>query len=291
MKLVMVHGRAQQAKDPVALEEEWRDALAYGLARGNAALAPETEYAFPYYGDKLVELISDLADPLEPGVIARGAAPDERAPELRGQIMLELAEGLGLTEDDVQREVPHEALERGPQNWGWVRAIARAIDRIPGLNGEAIDLFTRDVYVYLTNDGVRRQIKAIVAAAIPDNEPFVLLAHSLGTIVTYDILCDRGVNPKCVRLVTVGCPLGIKAIRPWLRSPLESPACVDNWFNAFDRRDVVALRPLDAANFDVEPPIDNDPKVVNFTDNRHGIAGYLSDPLVAQKLADATHQR
>jgi hypothetical protein len=287
MKLVMVHGRAQQDKDPVALEKEWRDALSYGLARGNATLAPATEFAFPYYGDKLVELIKDLADPLEPGVITRGATPDERAPDLRGQILLELATGLGLTEDDVQREVPQEALERGPQNWGWVRAIARAIDQIPGVNGEAIDLFTRDVYVYLTNDGVRQQIKAIVAADIPE-EPFVLLAHSLGTIVSYDILCDRGVDPKCVRLVTVGCPLGIRAIRPWLHSPLESPPCVDNWFNAFDPRDVVALRPLDAANFDVRPAIDNDPDVVNFTDNRHGIAGYLSDPLVAQKLAEAT---
>ncbi len=33
MKLVMVHGRAQQGKDPVALQHEWVGALERGLGR------------------------------------------------------------------------------------------------------------------------------------------------------------------------------------------------------------------------------------------------------------------
>jgi hypothetical protein len=44
--------------------------------------------------------------------------------------------------------------------------------------------------------------------------------------------------------------------------------------------------PLDAKNFDVAPPIENKRDVMNFTDNRHGIAGYLADPVVAAKIVE-----
>jgi hypothetical protein len=290
MKLVLVHGRSQQGKDPVALEKTWTDALTYGLARGDVKLADGTEFVFPYYGDELKKLVDGVDTALADGVILRGPSPDTDDATFRGELLAEMAAGLGLTDADFQRELPEEEIERAPQNWGWVRAIARAIDRIPGVNGDALELFTRDVYVYLTYEAVREKIKKIVADLIPAGETFLLLSHSLGTVVAYDVLCDRAVDPKCVRFVTVGSPLGIEAIQRRLGRELSSPVCVDNWFNAFDPRDIVALRPLDNANFAVQPPVDNYGKVVNFTDNRHGIAGYLSDPVVAQKLAQASHE-
>lgn len=62
------------------------------------------------------------------------------------------------------------------------------------------------------------------------------------------------------------------------------PSCVKSWYNAFDRRDVVALYALDSQNFSIKPPIENKGTVDNFTDNRHGIAGYLEDIDVAFKI-------
>jgi hypothetical protein len=84
--------------------------------------------------------------------------------------------------------------------------------------------------------------------------------------------------------VTVGSPLGIKSIRRQLETPLDSPPGVANWFKAYDDRDLVALVPVDQRTFDVTPGIDNWNGVRNFTDNRHGIGGYLWDPLAAGKL-------
>lgn len=49
-------------------------------------------------------------------------------------------------------------------------------------------------------------------------------------------------------------------------------------------RQVVALVPLDARTFNVTPPIANKSDVLNFTDNRPGIEGYLADPVVAQQI-------
>jgi hypothetical protein len=284
MKLVMVHGRAQEGKDPVALEKEWRDALAYGLARANATLPPGTTVAFPFYGDLLAKLVAQTNTALGANVNAKGPNPDSDQ-DLRGEILAEIAAAAGVSEADIRREVASPAVEKGPQNWEWVQGILRALDRIPGFNGTLVDLVTRDVYVYLTYPGVRAQIDQVVSAAI-GSEPCVLLAHSLGTVVAYNVLYKRNRAPACRRLVTVGSPLGIKAIKQRIERPLASPPCVGHWFNAYDDRDVVSLVALDARNFDVAPPVENKGDVNNFTDNRHGIAGYLADPVVAGKIVE-----
>jgi hypothetical protein len=58
-----------------------------------------------------------------------------------------------------------------------------------------------------------------------------------------------------------------------------NPPNVSRWFNAMDERDVVALYPLTSENFNVDPPIENKTDVDNPTPNRHGISGYLGDPV------------
>jgi hypothetical protein len=284
MKLVMVHGRSQEHKDPVALEKEWLDALTYGLARANRSLPPGTVVEFPFYGDALDRMVQEASAPLSADVTAKGTDSDVD-PDLRGEILMEIARSVGLTDADVAREFAGQPQEKGPQNWEWVQAIVRALDRVPGLNSKAIDTVTRDVYVYLTFPGVQRKIDAMVEAAI-GQEPCVLLAHSLGTVVAYNTLCQRAASPKVARLVTVGSPLGIRAIKSSLAPPLRSPVCVDHWFNAYDDRDIVALVALDARHFDVAPPIENKSDVNNFTDNRHGIAGYLADPVIASRIVE-----
>jgi pimeloyl-ACP methyl ester carboxylesterase len=83
-----------------------------------------------------------------------------------------------------------------------VQTITRALDHIPGLNSRLIDAFTRDVYVYLTYPGVGARIDKVVADAL-GNEPCVVVAHSLGTVVAYNMLRTRAATPQYPRLVTV----------------------------------------------------------------------------------------
>jgi hypothetical protein len=64
---------------------------------------------------------------------------------------------------------------------------------------------------------------------------------------------------------------------------MKSPACIDGWYNALDDRDVVALYALRPVRFPLED-IENKIDVDNFTRNRHGIEGYLSDPEVAERI-------
>jgi hypothetical protein len=87
--------------------------------------------------------------------------------------------------------------------------------------------------------------------------------------------------------VTLGSPLAIRPIRNQFVPLRFLKPPVDAWVNAFDRRDVVALYPLDAANFPVAPPIENHGRVNNHTNDRHGVAGYLDDASVADRILAA----
>ena len=60
-----------------------------------------------------------------------------------------------------------------------------------------------------------------------------------------------------------------------------------NWFNAMDKRDVVALYPLDSVHFPINPVTENKTDVQNETENRHGISGYLNDKEVAKRIYEA----
>lgn len=141
----------------------------------------------------------------------------------------------------------------------------------------------RDVSLYLTQDEVRDAVNAKVRATLSP-ETKVIVGHSLGSVVAYDVLMRNqpGENVRSTYL-TVGSPLGLSPIRDAL-GDLGNPAAEAGWANHYDERDIVALHPLDGRNFPVEPTISNDNSVRNHTDNRHGIAGYLDDPRVAAAI-------
>jgi hypothetical protein len=69
--------------------------------------------------------------------------------------------------------------------------------------------------------------------------------------------------------------------------PHTFPPPAEKWFNAMDPDDVVSLYPLTKKYFNTGGTIENHDKVKNWTDNQHGIAGYLDDKQVAKRIYDA----
>lgn len=282
MKIVFIHGRAQQGKDPVLLQQQWKSALDDGLAKAGLNRPARISIELPFYGDTLDRLVIDLDSPLIENARGRGVDMGNPDVQFRNDLLEELRQGLHINESEVTAEYTGDINERGPQNWEWVHSILKVLDRTP-LGAQTIDAFTRDVSVYLTNEGVQERIDAIVQPHVV-GEPCVVVGHSLGSIVGYNVL--QATDNQVVRYVTVGSPLGIKAIKDKLKGALKMPSTTTSWFNAMDKRDVVALYPLDDRNFPITPSITNKTTVDNFTDNRHGIAGYLSDPDVARNIME-----
>jgi hypothetical protein len=275
LRLVFVHGRAQEGKDPSELQRTWEDAWERGLAHMSLQRPHKLEVRFPFYGDILDRLLQELQTP-PPGV-SKGAPPADAA--LLGALALEYAAGLSIPD-----EVLHEALEpgapkqKGPENWAWVQAILRVLDG--PLGSHALARFLKDVWAYLTFPAVHRQIDALVSRELEAGA--IVVGHSLGSVITYRCLRASGA-PRARLYLTLGSPLAVRTIKSKL-VPLQPPAA-DAWFDARDPRDAVSLYPVDPTTFPVtRPSIEHWEGVTNHTDNRHGIDGYLDDPIVAEQL-------
>jgi hypothetical protein len=295
-ELVLVHGRAQEHKDAVAIKKEWLDTLKEGLAKSGLELPiPEERVRFPYYGQTLFDLVAGVAPGQAAEVVVRGNEEDPQLRQFMMDVLDEVLTRKGITDDQVRAEAEAAVVarggtgavvERGPLNWGWVQGILSAIDRhVPGGSGASIALFTKDVYQYLSKPGLRDVIETGVRQAMTPGVESVVVSHSLGTVVSYNLLRREGksLGWRVPLYVTVGSPLAISKIRKSL-APNKHPACVGKWFNAMDPDDVVALYPLDERHFPIDPAIENKTDVKNQTQNQHGIRGYLNDKEVARRI-------
>jgi pimeloyl-ACP methyl ester carboxylesterase len=199
----------------------------------------------------------------------------------------EIQEKSDITDAEVRANMdPTAPQEKGVQNWGWVQAIARAIDnRLTRTSSFTIERFLRDVFLYISRRDVQRRIDEIVEAKLTA-EPTIVVGHSLGSVVAYNVVRRNRQSIDLRKFITVGSPLGLRAISSKLGVP-ENPAGADGWYNAYDERDIVALNPLDNVYFPANPSIVNNNRDRNKTDNRHGIIGYLNDRDVAEQIAAA----
>jgi subtilisin family serine protease len=109
-------------------------------------------------------------------------------------------------------------------------------------------LFLHDVRDFLFDadrrgrmeDTLRRRIAA-------GGGPFIVVAHSQGSMIAYDVLRALKREQADVRLfVTIGSPLGMDEVQDVLKAiggPLRVPECVARWVNVAERLDPVALDP------------------------------------------------
>lgn len=289
-QLVFIHGRSQENRDAAELKDEWIAAWTEGLAKNK--LEPpidESEIRFPYYGQALYDLVKGRPLDEVAAVIVRGSDANEAVATFVREVVLEVQKWAGISDDQVQRLADKQIVERGVLNWEWVQTVLKALDNhVLGASGAAVSIATRDVYLYLRNLGFQNLIDNGVRAAFTPGVETVVVGHSLGALVSYNLLRMYGesLGWKVPLFVTVGAPLAIRVIRDSL-VPTQHPKCVTKWFNAMDERDVVALYPLAVPRFRVSPEIENKTDVVNPTSNHHGISGYLSDAEVAKRIYDA----
>lgn len=295
-QLVFVHGRAQEHKDSLALKAEWLEALDEGLAKNGLRLPiAESDVRFPFYGDTLFDMVGGKSVDEAAAVIVRGQELDDDERRFTRALMQEMQQKAGISDEQIAAVAGVDVVERGPQNWEWFQGFLRAVDRyVPHGSGRSIALFTHDVYQYLRNSAIRETIETGVLAAIEPGVETIVVSHSLGTVVAYNLLRLQGAQRgwKVPLFVTLGSPLAVREIRRTLQSfaPTKRPDCAGEWFNALDERDVVALYPLDANHFPIgagQSPIENKRDVRNKTTNRHGIAGYLDDAEVAKRIHQA----
>ncbi len=281
MKIVLIHGRAQGGRSSQQILEQWVPGLKAGMHAAGLTLDPSIPIVAPFYGDVL-DSMSEQAIRFRPEVVTRGTPPPGDVDEVTAAMIEQMAIRAGLDIDQVLDEENVSVVERGPERWGWVQALARRLEaKYPWLARTVIGKVTSDVKSYIDFPHIQDAIHAIVVPALEDG-PTVIVSHSLGTVIAYWSLVEHVPNADVPLLITAGSPLGLNTIKKRLPQPLRIPHGVQRWLNVTDQEDIVALHArLDQDTF--IPGIENVDDVEN-GDDPHAIERYLSDPRVARAI-------
>ncbi|MEU3992010.1 alpha/beta hydrolase [Streptomyces platensis] len=310
-RLVFVHGVGGPRNAATELDE-WLRALATGAAAaGHSRRIPDLlhgkalDIRFAYYGDLFF-------DGGAQGVAPQGDAVDADTETLVELLLDSVDERLLEPENEHEARVLRRARsqlapEGDQQGAGDVlrRALSSAntLLALPGLRrvggwASARMMVHRlgQVRRYLARcdaDGsglsLDRRIRDLVAKDLNPSGPTIVVAHSLGTVVTFEALHEHtGVVPL---LVTLGSPIGMRtAVGPRMRpQPLRVPAAVSAWLNFWDRDDFIVGQPqlerfvtANAASVTpVSRRVDSDGAWV------HPAAKYLAQPGVAGPVLEA----
>jgi subtilisin family serine protease len=157
-----------------------------------------------------------------------------------------------------------------------------------------LEQFLTDVAAYFYKPSIRKKIQERLRAEIKNcTEPFVVVSHSLGTVVAFEVLSDKQLKRQdCALFVTMGSPLGIQEVQDVLKdfgNELIVPDQVRAWHNFADRLDPVALDAWLSGDFKPRVTANEavriiDRRVVNERTvslrefNPHSSVGYLSHP-------------
>jgi hypothetical protein len=185
---------------------------------------------------------------------------------------LEPSAAIALGQPHLARVVPGEWLRR-PITW----AITR--------------LFIHDVAAYFYEPGIRDQIDArLEAVLVAVSAPCLLVSHSLGTVISYQVLHRLGDRTVIPVWLTLGSPLGIAEVQDHIQRPLRVPPGVGRWCNFADRLDPVALDAELANDFTPGDRIGDryikNPYRLDLTaGGPHAALGYLADEVVHAALA------
>lgn len=245
--VMFVHGRGHLDEDTAALRREWKRDLDTALTRAGLPALRDEDVRLAWYADVL--------DPSrDPGCPAMASDADSA--------------GLGLFARDFISSLAG-ALPSSRES--------RDLRVILGDMLYAVDATRRC--------GAQRRVRLALDSAAQARRPVVVVAYSLGSLVTYGALTGTDAATRGrVRLVTVGSPLGNEEMRMLLgeSGTLRLPPGVTGWDNVYDPNDGFAapLNPLVSGVRDVEltPTTNGDP---------HFVKRYLRDARLGRTVGRA----
>lgn len=298
MRLVLVHGINQQGKEPKGLTKEWLKGLREVAQAAN--WPTPTEVVMPFYGQDLYELTEGITK-AEQEVVAQGGKPNAEALTMARKYAEELRVRAGVSEAQIEQAEAEILAEDGAQEIvveqgaivhnRRVKAIIRAIEKVSPFRGSVAMRLLGQAHAYLTKGNVTKVVDARVRPALEGGEEMIIIAHSLGTIVTYKLLREmaRKGAPANVRLyMTLGSPLGIQAVRDVLHPPFERPGGVKRWINGGDPDDFVALDTTLKGAYG--PDVEDLTNIKNGDADKHAIADYLANASVYDPILEAVKQ-
>jgi len=287
MRLAFVHGINNEDETEDTIRQKWWNALEQGWHAAGLPPKPQPDIAVAYYADLLAGTTQSAAVEMGPSAASTGLAVGllqeyADAAGVRDVELAATARDMGLPAEAVAQGIPHE---------GWIVSFASVLERVLPTKGKLIArLFLSQAVTYINDKVLAAKIHEKVASAIFDGraDPIVIVAHSLGTVVSYRVLADERFRLRDVPLfVTLGSPLSVRMFKPILpaRGSIPEPP-IGSWFNCRHKDDFVTLgRAINEQSIGFPGVLDST-EVVGDDPDRHSIAQYLSSPAVARRIHD-----
>ncbi|MDO0917842.1 hypothetical protein QQM39_45790 [Streptomyces sp. DT2A-34] len=240
MHIVGIHGIWQGNTNAVKLSADWAGALTKGLRTHHGPACPIPPLSVAYYGN-LFRTPSQRLGTEDGSPLVDDTDPFTDQEEAFVLDTLALYTPPGLDPEQLQTETLGLGIPYVPRPVA--RALAAADHKIGRNMGRRLLRFIRQVYRYLHHD-IGERIRAEVRTELHRPEPRLVIAHSLGSIIAFDMLtrADTGPGPDgLTTLVTCGSPLAWPTIRHSLGQDgaLHLPDSID-WMNLHAAGDIVA---------------------------------------------------
>lgn len=321
--VVFIHGLARKPA-PEKLLELWR----WGLGRGNPM---PTVFTAPNEGINLVSegvphKLNYYAD-----VFYGTNYETDLSSYMESDMALELhTEGLDIVEEDLPfptPKTPREAafltgFQSKIRTSLIVEEMAAAASPLPEQTDQEIARFlpskvrnaiikksAMEAYYFLFNkeyvrpeDGVHFDVRTELRTRLLNDlvnlkktaEKIVIISHSMGTIVAYDVIRNCKDCPFVHTLITTGSPLGIREVQQELLAEgsdkIDFPAAtLGHWINIYDPFDPICAADPRLSNdyLPIEGKAVVDIKESNWGAWRHSITHYLAGVNLRKQLAQA----
>lgn len=303
-RVIYVHGNGNKVRAE-RLKAEWdqalfgrdmaeRSVMAYWASVRYPQPLPDTEF------DEIEQVPVGAGEELAPGeegVAPSGVNPVELQQEARGEALLEVGEAETLEDVDASTELDPWLQQLAYQADAIVEGeetadLAPGEEALPLPRAARVAIFRalvkvtfKDVYAYFFGDS-GEAMRTVLRKAIADTTgELIVVSHSLGTIIAYDVLREAALNGREIPLfITAGSPLAVQEVQDLVTTPLLVPTGVAAWRNVADARDLVALDSTIRPEYDPASRC-RDFLVTNDSNNHHGIREYLSSPSIRDAVA------
>lgn len=248
--ILLIHGRGQDMGDPQgkATALKWKTAIKGPLAQKGIFLQDD-DFIFAWYGDIL------------------------------GQ------KGVGHCTHHEFLPQEYYTVDTDKLKHDGVQAFMNAAAKLPFGQDYLLSKLMPDVHVYLSNQRNQCEINSRVEDALEEawitKRPIIVIAHSLGSLVAYNVLNrDPQIVPriKNVTLITIGSMLGMEGVRKallgqFMTNSLAIPQSIGSWSNFVNKKDFLSFTLADTFSNPNEPKVGREFIISEISG--HEVFGYL----------------
>ncbi|MFT4020219.1 MAG: hypothetical protein QM666_01735 [Acinetobacter sp.] len=288
MKIIFIHGINQQNFDSESFQHHWLSVFNLGIHHTQPHVdTHKLNLSFPFYGDILNEF--EQRNAIDPDTLKPNWRFFNRLPQFRiEQQRLKQPQELPL--------LPHYAKPFSMKNrfsllpqWAKDRILKEMVillNHFPNLHESLVQRFVSEAYLYWYNAEFKEKVHQRIMASFEPNQQHIVIAHSLGSVIAYNILHQLAPNIEVNRFITLASPLPFQVVQRHLVTPVSRPKTLTgDWYNFYAQDDYLTTFPMTAPLFDFIPAVKNQ-RISTFIDRPHAIIGYLQHPSVIQRILE-----